>query len=95
MLDSHPPTAERVAAMEAMPDWAVPLPDDDRPGSASIPTFAKLAAATAEETFMFGSRERLEWDDLVARVWAMNDQRAADALYEAAAGLAGEPTAIP
>ena len=29
-LDTHPPTAERIAAMETLPEQTVPLPDDDR-----------------------------------------------------------------
>jgi Zn-dependent protease with chaperone function len=93
LLNSHPPTAERIAVMEAMPDSAARRPNDDRPASALIPTFAKLAAATAEETFAFGSRQQLELDDFIARACLMNDERSADALYEAAARLAGEPTA--
>ena len=70
LLDSHPPPAERVSAMEDLPDRPVPLPDDERPASVLISGFAALAAATAEVTFMFGYRERLEWDDFVARVFA-------------------------
>ncbi len=90
MLDSHPPTAERVAEMAALPDRIPPLPDDARPASALISAFTRLAAETAEETFVFGYRERLDWDELVNRVLSRNDQRAADALYVAAARHSGE-----
>ena len=90
MLDSHPPTAERVAVMEELPDRIPPLPDDDRPASALISAFTRLATETAEETFVFGYRERLDWDDLANRVFSRNDQRAADAIFAAAARLSGQ-----
>jgi hypothetical protein len=93
LLDSHPPIAERIALMEALPDRAVSLPDDGRPASALMPAFGRQATETAEQTFVFGYRERLDWDELVDRVWTMNDGRAADALYEAAARLSGEKPA--
>ena len=92
LMDSHPPTVERIAAMEAMPDRSVALPNDNRPASVLIPAFATAAAATADKTYVFGYRERLEWDDLVARARAMEDQRTANAIYQAAARLAKEPT---
>lgn len=93
MLASHPPTAVRIAAMETLPDRTAPPPDDDRPASALIPAFAKAAAATAEEVYVFGYRERLEWDDLVARAGPMTDQNIANAVYPVAAQLAEEPAA--
>ena len=93
MLDSHPPTAERVADMEELPDRIPPLPDDDRPGSALISAFTRLAAVTAEETFVFGSRDRLDWDELANRVFSRNDEVTADTLYTAAARLSGEQPA--
>ena len=93
MLDSHPPTAERVADMEDLPDRIPPLPDDDRPASALISAFTRLAAETAEETFVFGSRDRLDWDDLANRVFSRNDEVTADTLYTAAARLSGEEPA--
>ena len=92
-LDSHPPIAERIAVMETLPDRTGPLRDDDRPASALIPSFAKAAAKTAEETYVLGWRERLEWDELAARVGAINDERTANIVYETAARLAREPTA--
>ncbi len=92
-LDTHPPTAERIAAMGTLPEQTVSLPDDDRPSSVLLPGFAAAAAATAENAYVFGYRERLEWDELVARACAMDDQRAADTVYQAAAQLAGEPRA--
>jgi Zn-dependent protease with chaperone function len=92
-LDTHPPTAERIAAIEAVPEEAVSVPDDDRPGSALVPAFAATAAAAAERCYVFGYRERLDWDELVARVCTMDDQHGANLVYQAAARLAGEPTA--
>lgn len=85
-LGTHPPTAERIVAMETLPDRPA-SPRDDRRASTLIPAFATAAAATAEESYVFGYRERLEWDDLVGRVATMNDDRTANAVYRAAACL--------
>ena len=92
-MDTHPTTAERIAAMETQPDRTDRRPDDDRPASALLPAFATAAAATAEKSYQFGDCELLEWDDLIARACEMDDQRAANIVYEAAARLAKEPKA--
>ncbi len=68
MLNTHPPIGVRIAAMESIPDCAQARPYDDRRACALIPDFAKAAAATAEVAFIFGYRERLEWDELVGRI---------------------------
>jgi Zn-dependent protease with chaperone function len=69
LLDSHPPIAVRIAAMETLPDRAEARPNDGRRACTLIPDFAKAASATAEESYVFGYRERLEWDDLCGRVF--------------------------
>ena len=46
---------------------------------------APPATAKVEKTFVFGYRQRLEWDDLVTRVCATDDQRNANIAYHAAA----------
>jgi Zn-dependent protease with chaperone function len=93
LLESHPPIAVRIAAMETLPDRADAGPDDGRRACALIPDFAKAAAATAEQSYVFGYRERLEWDDLWGRVVYMDDQRTANTVYKAAAVLTEEQTA--
>ncbi len=93
LLNTHPPIAVRIAAMETLPDRTDARPDDGRRACALIPDFAKIAAATAEESYVFGYRERLQWDDLVGRVATMGDQYTANAVYKSAAWLANEPTA--
>lgn len=90
-LGTHPPTAERIVAMETLPDSPV-SPRDDRGASTLIPAFATAAAATAEESYVFGYRERLKWDDLAARVATINDDRTANAVYRAAARLHQQQT---
>ena len=92
-LDTHPSTAERIAAIEALPDRTAVVPVDDRPAATLLPAFAATAAAAAEQAYSFGYRERLEWDELVARGCALDDKRVADAVYQAAAQLAGTVTA--
>jgi hypothetical protein len=52
-----------------------------------------LAAATAEQTFVFGSRDRLDWDELANRVFSRTDEVTADTLYTAASRLSGEEPA--
>ena len=93
MLSTHPPIGVRIAAMESIPDCAQARPYDDRRACALIPDFAKAAAATAEVAFIFGYRERLEWDELVGRIRTNSDQHTANTMYTAAAPLAKEPTA--
>jgi Zn-dependent protease with chaperone function len=93
LLDSHPPIAVRMAAMEKLPERGDVRPDDDRRAQALIPDFATAAAATAEVAYVFGYRERLEWDDLIGRIATIGDRQAANAVYGAAAMLAGKPTA--
>ncbi|HEX2284939.1 MAG TPA: M48 family metallopeptidase [Mycobacterium sp.] len=93
LLYTHPPIAERIYAMETLPDRTDPPPDDDRRASALIPEFVTAAAATAEEAFVFGYRDRVEWDELVRRVWTASDDRMAGNVYQEAARLANQPTA--
>ena len=91
LLDTHPPIAERIAAMESLPERTTTAPPDDRRACALLP--AAAAAATAEAAYVFGYRERLDWDELVARVCAADDQRTANLVYQTAARVAGEPEA--
>lgn len=93
MLNTHPPLGVRIAAMESLPDGAEARPHDARRACALIPDFGKAAAATAEVVYVFGYRERVEWDELVGRVATRGDQGTANAVYAAAARLVNEPTA--
>jgi Zn-dependent protease with chaperone function len=90
MLNTHPPIGERIAAMESIPDRAQPTPYDGRSACALIPDFATAAAGTAEVAYVFGHRERLEWDDLIGRVLTTTDQSTANAIYKAAIRLTKE-----
>ncbi|WP_319452806.1 MULTISPECIES: M48 family metallopeptidase [unclassified Mycobacterium] len=93
LVDTHPPTAERIAAIETMPEPVDSWPADDRPATALLSTFAGLAAATADAAYVFGYRERLNWPDLAARASALDDQTSADVVYGAAARLTGDTPA--
>ena len=89
-LDTHPSTAQRIADIEALPDAPDAPPEDDRPASDLISDFATAAAETAECSYIFGDRERLDVDDLCLRVWALEDRVIANPVYAVAGRLAGE-----
>lgn len=91
--DSHPPIAERVAAMERIPDNAAAVGADERPAAALFPEFWSNAADVAEKTVAYGDKERLPWNELVHRGGAASDQRTADTVYRAVARLTQQPTA--
>jgi hypothetical protein len=93
LVDTHPSTAERIAAIETLPEPTDSWPADDRPATALLSTFARLAAATADAAYVFGYRERLNWADLAARAAALDDQTGADVVYGAAARLTGDTPA--
>lgn len=87
LWDSHPSVAARVAAMERMPSGDSPR--DTRPATALVPGFDAAATAVAEVAVRFEDRVRLEWDELTARSLGVDEQRTADAVYRAAARVAG------
>ena len=91
LADTHPPIAERIAVMESIPERTTTAPPDDRRACALVPP--ATAAATAESAYVFGYRERLDWDELVARACAADDQRTANLVYQTVARVAGEPEA--
>ncbi|MDQ0425719.1 M48 family metallopeptidase [Cellulomonas iranensis] len=87
--DSHPPTDERLVAMDGLPDVAhVP---DGRPARVLVPRLDQLAAALADETVAYEDRRRLDWPDLVPPAVAADEQRRADAVHRVVARLAGVP----
>jgi len=89
--DSHPPIAQRIAAMDRLPDDA-PV-DDDRPATALLPGFDRASAELAGRVVEFGDRERLGWDRLVPAFMTSSVRSDAEALYAAAAGVARVPSA--
>ncbi|MGE0218760.1 M48 family metalloprotease, partial [Mycolicibacterium sp.] len=86
-LDTHPPTAERIASIESQPEPSVRAAVDTRPATALLPTFATAAPAAIEESFPYGYRERLDWDEFAHRVYLIDDSRAAYPIYRAASRL--------
>ncbi|MBL0888216.1 M48 family metallopeptidase [Myceligenerans indicum] len=91
--DSHPPIAERIAAMDRIPDSGSGTVPDERPAAALIPDFAARTAAVADTTVAYAGKERLSWSELVHRGGAAANQRTADTVYRAAARLTGRETA--
>ncbi|HET6213581.1 MAG TPA: M48 family metallopeptidase [Micromonosporaceae bacterium] len=87
--DSHPPMADRIAAILAQPDAGVP--GDRRPASVLVPDLAQLAPAVDQHEFNFGSRPRVSFVEYTARAAQANHQVLADRLYRAAGRLAGDP----
>jgi Zn-dependent protease with chaperone function len=87
--DSHPPVSQRIAAMDNLPDVAVPV--DRRVATALIPGFDAAAAAVADAMIAFGDRKRLEWGELVAASSEVIARRGADRLFRAAAEVGQRP----
>jgi Zn-dependent protease with chaperone function len=89
--DSHPSHAARIATMARMPD--VHRARDTRRATLLVPGFTDAAALVAEGALRFEDRQRLDWPELGAAATTRNRQRTADAVYRAAARLAGVPQA--
>jgi Zn-dependent protease with chaperone function len=84
--DSHPPTADRIAAMAAMPDVAVAV--DNRPAIALLPDPGSVLYEV--ETTMLDLRGRtvLPWEELTPTAARALVQRDCDVLFRAAARVA-------
>lgn len=89
--DSHPSHAARIAAMDRVPD--VHRARDTRRATLLVPGFPDAAAMVAEGSLRFEDRPRLDWPALGEAATTRNRQRTADAVYRAAARLAGLPRA--
>jgi len=89
--DSHPSHAARIAAMDRVPD--VHRARDTRRATLLVPGFPDAAAMVAEGSLRFEDRTLLDWPALGEAATTRNRQRTADAVYRAAARLAGLPRA--
>jgi Zn-dependent protease with chaperone function len=89
-LDTHPPTALRIATIGLLPDRDDAPPEDVRPASDLIRDFGAVAAITAERSYVFGYRERLDVEDLRARMWAIESQDIVNRVYPIAGRLASD-----
>lgn len=89
--DSHPSHAARIAAMDRVPD--AHRARDTRRATLLVPGFPDAAAMVAEGSLRFEDRARLDWPALGEAATTRNRQRTADAVYRAAARLAGLPRA--
>ncbi|MGI5237800.1 M48 family metallopeptidase [Dactylosporangium sp. CA-139066] len=88
--DSHPPIADRIRAMEAMPDSGVPA--DARPAVTLLADPAALALRLQHHALAIEGRQLLPWEELTDAGIAAGAQRGADGLFRAAARLAGAPS---
>ena len=84
--DSHPPIAARVAAVEALPDSATPIPADAR--SAHELIAPDLLAETERVLFDLGDRDIVPFDEYVRRAGHFSVQERADRLYRGAGRIA-------
>lgn len=89
--DSHPSIAARIAAMDAMPDVAVPV--DTRPARALLPQFEQLQDAVAQQSVEYDGRKVGSWDEVTQAAATAADQATADTIYRAAARLGRAPRA--
>ncbi|WP_426511848.1 M48 family metallopeptidase [Dactylosporangium sp. McL0621] len=87
--DSHPPIADRIRAMQAMPDPGVPA--DERPAAVLLGDPAMLAQRLQRAAMNIEDKTLLPWDELTDAGIAAGAQRDVDALFRAAARLAGTP----
>ncbi|UWP83249.1 M48 family metallopeptidase [Dactylosporangium fulvum] len=87
--DSHPPIADRIAAMSGMPESGAAV--DDRPATVLLNNAAELAARLQHEALAIEGRTLLPWDELTDTAIAANAQRDIDVLFRAAARLGGAP----
>ena len=85
--DSHPPIAARIAAMESMPEAAVPM--DSRPAWVLVPSFEQACAALVTSAFKIGNRTLVPWDQFTGLAMTVATQEAADEIYRAVARATG------
>jgi Zn-dependent protease with chaperone function len=85
--DSHPPTAQRLAAIAAEP--GPQAPPDLRPASVLVDDFEAAAAQLESQAFDLGGSSRLPFEQYTAAAAQALRQRAADVLYRAADRVAG------
>ncbi|MFI6322435.1 M48 family metallopeptidase [Nonomuraea sp. NPDC050556] len=85
--DTHPPTAVRVAAMDALPDpGAAP---DDRPAAALVPDLAEAGRAIQDLLFDLDGRTVLPWAAFIPAALAADLQRDGDVVFRAIRRVTG------
>ncbi|MER7273180.1 M48 family metallopeptidase [Dactylosporangium sp. NPDC000244] len=87
--DSHPPIADRITAMQAMPDPGVAT--DDRPAAVLLADPATLAQRLQQAALNIEDKTLLPWDELTDAAIAARAQRDVDTLFRAAARMGGAP----
>src|SRR5262245_22127613 len=89
--DSHPPTAARIRAMDAMEDSGAS--SDTRTAVDLIPLFDGRCADLSHQVLRIDGRTVVPWQEFSARAVAIQEQRMADSVLRVAARIAGTPTA--
>ncbi|MEV6927785.1 M48 family metallopeptidase [Dactylosporangium sp. NPDC051485] len=87
--DSHPPIADRIRAMQAMPDSGVA--PDERPAAVLLADPARLAQQLQQHALNIEDKTLLSWEELTDAGIAAGAQRGVDALFRAAARIGGAP----
>ncbi|WP_410658179.1 M48 family metallopeptidase [Amycolatopsis sp. lyj-112] len=86
--DTHPPTEERLWALDIAPDRS---DVDDRPALGLLADSAKSAARLEETAFDFDGRRRIPWDDYPRESTLARLKADAEAAYRAIARASGQP----
>jgi Zn-dependent protease with chaperone function len=89
--DTHPPIAERIAAIEAGPD--VPVHPDGQPATLLLADVADAGRRLQELMIDVGQRQVLPWAQFTAAAIVAAMQRDADAVLRAASRFVGSPDA--
>jgi Zn-dependent protease with chaperone function len=92
--DTHPPIADRIAAIERLPETLdrVATPDP-RPAWTLIPMFDGIVAAVAASSLKPAGRAAVPWRQFSNAGALAEEQRLADRVYRSAARFAGVPRA--
>lgn len=86
--DTHPPTSERLWALETAPDKS---DVDERPALGLLADPVRSAARLEEASFDFGERRRLPWDTYPREAALARLKVEAEAAYRAIARASGQP----
>lgn len=93
LWDSHPPIAERIRLLEAVPD--APVEADDRPATVLVPQPDRMVQAVEEASLNFGDRMRMPMEEYTARALQYLAQHMADGIFRAAARMTGGQGGLP
>ncbi|WP_026257687.1 M48 family metallopeptidase [Actinopolymorpha alba] len=85
--DSHPSTADRIAALHTAPDSGAVT--DPRPAWALVAGMDRLLAELERSVLDFGDRQLLDWPAYTANGILASEQRSVDAMFRALSRVTG------